>query len=115
MMCGNAEKTNTRMEINGNGVILFNCIIFSLIFQTFFCPDKRSGAKYDLPSSLVVLSESAEAASALLSQQVFSTCPSSKYYFSQLTDKISCNAGHESMAVNQDNIHELIEFLILVT
>ena len=105
MMCENAEKTNTHMEINENGGILFNHVIFFLFFQTFFCPDKRSGAKYDLPSSLVVLSESAEAASALLSQQVFSTCPSSKYYFSQLINKMYGNAGHENRAVNQGNIH----------
>ncbi|KAM7448211.1 Coiled-coil domain-containing protein 47 [Porites harrisoni] len=37
---------------------------------TFFCPDKRSGAKYDLPASYVVLSESSDAANAILSQQV---------------------------------------------
>ena len=44
--------------------------VCALLFQTFFCPDKRSGAKYDLPASFVVLSESAEAASTILSQQV---------------------------------------------
>ncbi|RMX47287.1 hypothetical protein pdam_00012671 [Pocillopora damicornis] len=37
---------------------------------TFFCPDKRAGPKYDLPGSFVVLTESAEAASAILSSQI---------------------------------------------
>ncbi|XP_068716118.1 PAT complex subunit CCDC47-like [Montipora foliosa] len=37
---------------------------------TFFCPDKRSGVKYDLPASYVILSESHEAACAILSQQI---------------------------------------------
>lgn len=39
-------------------------------FQNFFCPDKKSGNKFDLPSSLVVLTESSEAANVLLTQQV---------------------------------------------
>ncbi|XP_032241135.1 PAT complex subunit CCDC47 isoform X2 [Nematostella vectensis] len=37
---------------------------------SFFCPDKKSGAKYDLPASLVILSESNEVANTLLTQQV---------------------------------------------
>ncbi|XP_031568494.1 coiled-coil domain-containing protein 47-like isoform X2 [Actinia tenebrosa] len=41
-----------------------------LLDLNFFCPDKRSGNKYDLPSSLVILTESTEAANILLSQQV---------------------------------------------
>lgn len=44
--------------------------ICDFLFQMFFCPEKRSGPKYALPASYVVLTESNETAGHILTQQV---------------------------------------------
>ena len=45
-------------------------LYFLLIFQSFFCPERRTGEKFGLPSSLSVLSENPEIMGSLLSLTV---------------------------------------------
>ena len=51
---------------------LYLCLYlyFLLIFQSFFCPERRTGEKFGLPSSLSVLSENPEIMGSLLSLTV---------------------------------------------
>ncbi|KAK3748462.1 hypothetical protein QZH41_019110 [Actinostola sp. cb2023] len=45
--------------------LLDSLTVMGIRNKNFFCPDKKSGNKFDLPSSLVVLTESNEAANIL--------------------------------------------------
>lgn len=51
---------------------------------TFFCPDKRSGTKYALPASFVVLAESNETAVNILTQQITKVISSNEDIFDSL-------------------------------